>query len=66
MDGGVTVGPADMVRLELFEAVTGVTVKAVEKKIEAGTWYHGHVVHKAPDGKWNVCLPEYYTWVRGA
>jgi len=45
---GVTLHPARYVLIELAEAVTGYTVKAIENKIARGEWRQGREPSTAP------------------
>lgn len=60
----VQAGP--YVTIELFHAITGYTVKAVERKIETGVWTEGGVWLKAPDGRRLISVEGYKRWVEGA
>jgi hypothetical protein len=62
----IVVAPADLVRLTLFERITGISEKAVLRKIEDGHFRVNKEVVKAPDGKWLVSLPGYYAWAYSA
>lgn len=55
--------PARYVLLRLAEAVTGYTVKAMERKIERGDWTEGKVWRRAPDGHIVIDLQGYQRWV---
>ena len=59
----IPVGP--YVTIERFHAITGYTVKAIERKIESGVWAEGGVVKKAPDGRRLISLEGYKRWVEG-
>ena len=55
--------PARYVRVPLFEALTGYSVKAVERKIASGAWMEGREFKRAPDGHILVDLKGYERWV---
>lgn len=55
--------PARYVRLNLFEAITGYTAKAVEGKIARRDWLEGHEFRRAPDGAILVDMHAYELWV---
>jgi hypothetical protein len=57
--------PAKYVLLPLAEAITGYTVKAIERKIERGDWVEGKVWIRAPDGRILLNIPGYEKWVEG-
>ncbi|MBI5259776.1 MAG: excisionase [Burkholderiales bacterium] len=50
--GGIQVTPAGVVKIELAEAMFGLTRKAIEGKIHRGDWVEGRQYHRAPDGIW--------------
>jgi len=53
------------VLIKKFEELTGYTVKAVEGKIETGTWREGCEYRRAPDGRVLVDLQGVEKWVEG-
>jgi hypothetical protein len=55
--------PARYVLLPLANALTGYTVKAMERKIERGDWPEGRVWKRAPDGHIMIDLVGYERWV---
>jgi hypothetical protein len=55
--------PARFVRPHVAHAVTGLTVKAIEKKIETGVWVEGKEYRRAPDGLIYVDLEGFERWV---
>lgn len=59
------VATARYVVLKLASAVTGYTVKAIQRKIECGSWAQGAVWIRAPDGRVLIDLVGYQAWVRG-
>jgi hypothetical protein len=59
----VAVLPARYVLLPLANALTGYTVKAMERKIERGDWPEGRVWKHAPDGRIVIDLVGYQRWV---
>jgi hypothetical protein len=61
----ILVAPAKYVLLPLAEAITGYTVKAIERKIERGDWVEGKVWIRAPDGRILINIPGYEKWVEG-
>lgn len=58
------VAPADYVTVELAAAVTGYTVKAIQRKIESGAWLEGAEFVRAPDGRTLVSMQGYCRWAR--
>ncbi|MBB6094950.1 hypothetical protein HNQ60_003837 [Povalibacter uvarum] len=59
----VVVVPARYVLLPLANAITGYTVKAMERKIERGDWIEGKVWRRAPDGHIMIDIQGYQRWV---
>ncbi len=57
--------PARYVLLPLASAITGYTVKAMERKIERGDWVEGRVYVRAPDGHIMVDVIGFQKWVEG-
>jgi hypothetical protein len=59
----LAVAPARYVLLPLANAITGYTVKAMERKIERGDWAEGKVWRRAPDGRILIDILGYQRWV---
>jgi hypothetical protein len=59
----LAVVPARYVLLPLANAITGYTVKAMERKIERGDWAEGKVWRRAPDGRVLIDILGYQRWV---
>lgn len=59
----LVVAPARYVLLPLANAITGYTVKAMERKIERGDWAEGKVWRRAPDGRILIDILGYQRWV---
>lgn len=57
--------PARYVLLKLASAVTGYSVKAMERKIERGDWLQDRVWRRAPDGRILLDIMGYQKWVEG-
>jgi hypothetical protein len=55
--------PARYVRTHVFEAITGYSAKAVERKIATGVWTEGREYRRAPDGHVLVDMKGYEKWV---
>jgi hypothetical protein len=55
--------PARYVLLPLANALTGYSVKAMERKIERGDWQEGKVWKRAPDGRVMIDMTGYQRWV---
>lgn len=52
-----------LVTLKAAEAHTGLTVKAMERKIERGDWVEGREYHRAPDGRVFISMRGFEAWV---
>lgn len=59
------VAPARYVLLPLANAMTGYSVKAMQRKIERGDWPEGKVWKRTPDGRVLIDVQGYYRWVEG-
>lgn len=59
----IALAPARYVRTHVFEAITGYSAKAVERKIATGAWTEGREYRKAPDGHVLVDMKGYEQWV---
>jgi hypothetical protein len=55
--------PAQRVMLSLAATLTGMTVKAMERKIEDGRWLEGQEYFRDPDGRLWVDLQGVMKWV---
>ena len=59
----LAIAPARYVRTNVFEAITGYSANAVEKKIQAGAWVEGREFRRAPDGHLLIDMRGYEQWV---
>jgi hypothetical protein len=59
----VQVQPAPRVRLSLAAAITGLTEKAMRRKIEEGKWLAGREYHRDPDGNIWIDVKGVMQWV---
>lgn len=59
------VKPDRYVTIPLAAACTGYSVKAIEKKIETGTWVEGDQFVRAPDGRVLIDMEGYRAWAVG-
>lgn len=59
----VLVAPARYVLLPIANAITGYSVKAMERKIERGDWPEGKLWKRAPDGHILIDMMGYQRWV---
>ena len=62
-DTPVVVAPARYVLLPVANAITGYSVKAMERKIERGDWPEGKLWKRAPDGRILIDMMGYQRWV---
>lgn len=61
----IVVAPGRYVTIPLAAAVTGYSVKAIQRKIEDGVWLERFEFVKPPDGRVLVDLEGYARWARG-
>lgn len=59
----IQIAPAPRVLLPLAAACTGLTVKAMQRKIGDGVWIEGREYHRAPDGRIWIELKGVMQWV---
>lgn len=57
------VNPAPYVTVKLASQLTGLTEKAIRRKIEDGKWLEGREWHRSPDGRIFISMKGYSTWV---
>lgn len=57
--------PTRYVLLPIASALTGYSVKAMQRKIATGVWPEDKVWRRAPDGRICVDLEGYAKWVEG-
>ena len=57
------VAPARFVTIGLAAVLTGLTTKAIERKIERGDWAEGLQYRRGPDGRIYVDMEGYHKWV---
>lgn len=62
----VQVHPASYVTVKLAVSITGLTQKAIYKKIETGVWLEGKEYRRAPDGRLYISLKGFERWVERA
>ena len=59
----IQLAPASYVLIPVAAAVTGLTEKAIRKKIEIGVWLEGRQYRRGPDGHVYISLKGYEQWV---
>lgn len=62
----VQVSPAPYVTIPLAAAITGLSDKAIRRKIEEGKWLEGREYRRSPDGGIFISLRGYQQWVERA
>ena len=59
----VQVASAPYVTIQLAAAQTGLSEKAIRRKIEEGVWLEGREWRRAPDGRLYISVKGYQAWV---
>ena len=62
----VHLSPAAYVTVKLAAALTGLSEKAIRRKMEEGKWLDGREYKRAPDGGIFISMRGYERWVGGA
>jgi hypothetical protein len=57
------VAPAPYVVIHLASLITGLSQKAIRRKIEEGIWLEGREYIRGPDGHIYISLKGYTAWV---
>lgn len=57
------VSPAPYVTVSLAATITGLTEKAIRRKIQEGKWLEGREYRRSPDGGIFISLKGYQQWV---
>lgn len=60
------VAPAPYVTISLASAITGLSEKAIRRKIEDGKWVEGREYRRSPDGGIFISIRGYQEWVEKA
>ena len=55
--------PAPYVTIPLAALLTGLTEKAIRRKIEDGKWLDGREYRRSPDGGIFISIKGYQTWI---
>jgi len=58
--------PAPYVTIHLAAVITGLTEKAIRRKIEDGKWLAGREYRRSPDGGIFISVEGYRKWVEAA
>ncbi len=59
----VQVAPAPYVTINLASTITGLSEKAIRRKIEEGKWIEDREYRRAPDGGIFISMGGYRNWV---
>lgn len=59
----VQVASAPYVTIQLAAAQTGLTEKAIRRKIQEGVWLENREWRRAPDGRLYISVRGYQAWV---
>lgn len=62
----VTVSPAPYVTISLAAMITGLSEKAIRRKIEDGKWIEGREYRRSSDGGIFISIKGYQQWVERA
>lgn len=60
------ISPAPYVTIALAAQITGLTEKAIRRKIEDGKWIEGREYRRSPDGGIFISINGYQKWVEKA
>ncbi len=63
VETAVQVAAAPYVTIRLAAAITGLTEKAIRRKIEDGKWLEGREYRRSPDGGIFISIKGYQRWV---
>ncbi len=63
MSNEMVISSADYVTVRLAAQITGLTEKAIRKKIESGKWLEGREFRRSPDGGVFISMMGYKRWV---
>lgn len=58
--------PAPYVTVSLASAITGLSDRAIRRKIQEGKWVEGKQYRRSPDGGIFISLKGYQQWLEGA
>ncbi len=59
----VLVAPAPYVTIKMFALISGLTEKAIRRKMEDGKWVDGKEYRRSPDGGIFISIKGYQKWV---
>jgi hypothetical protein len=59
----MSIEPAPYVTISLAATITGLTEKAIRRKIEDGKWLEGREYRRSPDGGVFISIKGFATWL---
>lgn len=59
----IQIAPAPYITIPLAAVVTGLSEKAIRRKIEDGKWLDGREYRRSPDGGIFISIKGYSSWV---
>lgn len=62
-DAAVVITPAPYVTVPLAASITGLSEKAIRRKIEDGKWLEGREYRRSPDGGLFISIKGFMAWV---
>ena len=62
----IQLAPAPYVTIQLAAIITGLSEKAIRRKIEDGKWLEGREFRRSPDGGVFISIEGYRKWVERA
>ena len=62
-DSPVVLTPAPYVTVPLAASITGLSEKAIRRKIEDGKWLEGREYRRSPDGGLFISIKGFMAWV---
>lgn len=65
-EAAIQLAPAPYVTIPLAAVVTGLSEKAIRRKIEDGKWLDGREYRRSPDGGIFISIKGYASWVEKA
>lgn len=65
-DSAIQLTPASYVTIPLAATLTGLSDKAIRRKIEDGKWLEGREFQRSPDGGIFISMKGYTKWVEKA
>lgn len=63
METTIQIAPAPFVTIPMMSSITGLSEKAIRRKIEDGKWLDGREYRRSPDGGIFISIKGYQQWV---